>query len=44
MKALEIDNTLGEAHAELAHARVINDWDWTGGEKGFKRALELNPN
>jgi len=44
MKALELDNTLGEAHAELAHARHINDWDWTGAEKGFKRALELNPN
>jgi len=44
MKALEIDNTLGEAHAELAHARVTHDWNWTEGEKGFKRALELNPN
>ena len=44
MKALEIDNTLGEAHAELAWARVVHDWDWTGGEKGFKRALELNSN
>ena len=44
LKALEIDSTLGEAHAELAHARVVYDWDWTGGEKGFKRALELNPN
>jgi TolB-like protein/Tfp pilus assembly protein PilF len=44
MKALAIDNTLGEAHAELAWARVIHDWDWIGGEKRFKRALELNPN
>jgi len=44
MKALEIDNTLEEAHAELAHARHINDWDWTGSEKGFKRAIELNTN
>ncbi|MCJ7717947.1 MAG: FlgO family outer membrane protein [Anaerolineales bacterium] len=43
-KALEIDNTLGEAHAELADALVVNNWDWTGGEKEFKRALELNPN
>jgi tetratricopeptide (TPR) repeat protein len=43
-KALEIDNTLGEAHAELAHALVVYNWDWTGGEKGFKRAIELNPN
>ena len=44
MKALEIDNTLGEAHTELAHAQLVFDWDWTGAEKGFIRALELNPN
>ncbi|MCK4991521.1 MAG: tetratricopeptide repeat protein, partial [Bacteroidales bacterium] len=44
MKALEIDNTLGEAHAELAFTQLAYDWDWSGSEKGFKRALELNPN
>jgi TolB-like protein/Tfp pilus assembly protein PilF len=44
MKALEIDNTLGEAHTELAFAQLIFDWDWPGSEKEFKRALELNPN
>ena len=43
-RALEIDNMLGEAHAELAWARVYQDFDWKGGEKGFQRALELNPN
>ena len=43
-KALEIDNTLGEAHAELAFARMVYDWDWTAAEKGFERAIELNPN
>jgi TolB-like protein/Tfp pilus assembly protein PilF len=44
MKALEIDNTLGEAHAELANVRLVNDWEWPGSEREFKRALELNPN
>jgi len=44
MKALEFDNTLGEAHAEMAHARDIHDWDWLGAEKEFRLALELNPN
>jgi tetratricopeptide (TPR) repeat protein len=44
MKALEIDNTLGEAHTELAVALHILDWDWSGSEEGYKRALELNPN
>jgi len=44
MKALEIDNTVGEAHAEMARARDIHDWDWLGAEKEFRLALELNPN
>ena len=43
-KALEIDKTLGEAHAELADARMVYDWAWTAAEKGFERAIELNPN
>ena len=41
-KALEIDDTLGEAYASLAHVR-LHDWDWSGLEEEFKRALELNP-
>jgi serine/threonine protein kinase/cytochrome c-type biogenesis protein CcmH/NrfG len=41
-KALEIDDSLAEAYASLAHVR-LHDWDWPGLEKEFKRALELNP-
>lgn len=41
-KALELDDTLGEAHTSLAWAR-LRDWDWSGAEKEFKRAIELNP-
>jgi len=44
IKALELDNELGEAHAVLAYTKVIYDWDWGGAEEGFKRALTLNPN
>ncbi len=44
MKALELDNTLGDAHAQLAIVRYYHDWDWIGSEMEFKRALELNPN
>src|SRR5205823_303340 len=40
--ALEIDDTLGEAYASLAHVR-LHEWDWPGLEEEFKRALELNP-
>jgi TolB-like protein/Flp pilus assembly protein TadD len=44
IKALELDNTLGEAHAALAWARVIHDWDWNEGEEEIKYAIRLNPN
>jgi serine/threonine protein kinase/tetratricopeptide (TPR) repeat protein len=43
-KALELDDTLGEAHAALAYALFFADWDWTNTEREFKRAIELNPN
>jgi TolB-like protein/lipopolysaccharide biosynthesis regulator YciM len=42
-KALEMDETLAEAHAALGSARQEYDWDWVGAEKEFKRAIELNP-
>ena len=44
IRALEIDNTLAEAHAELAYTKMLLDFDFAGAEKGFIRALELNPN
>lgn len=43
LKALEIDDALGEAHASLASILVRYEWDWEGSEKEHKRALELNP-
>jgi eukaryotic-like serine/threonine-protein kinase len=43
-KALEIDDTLAEAHASLALTLIVNDWDWAGSSREFRRALELNPN
>ena len=42
-KALELDDTLAEAHAALAYAEFF-DWDWLSAEREFKRAIELNPN
>jgi TolB-like protein/Tfp pilus assembly protein PilF len=42
-KALEIDETLAEAHASLAFSLAIYDWDWPAAEREFKRALELKP-
>jgi eukaryotic-like serine/threonine-protein kinase len=43
MKALEIDETLAEAHVGLGSVLDRNDWDWAGAEREFKRAIELNP-
>ncbi|MFC2169814.1 protein kinase [Acidobacteriota bacterium] len=43
MKALELDDLLAEAHAALAGVKSDFEWDWEGAEKGFKRAIELNP-
>ena len=44
LRALEIDETLGEAHASLAAIKNWYDWDWPGAEIEFRRAIELNPN
>jgi TolB-like protein/Flp pilus assembly protein TadD len=43
MKALEIDDSLAEAHTSLAEIMEIHDFDWQGAEREFKRAIELNP-
>ncbi len=42
-RAIELDETLAEAHAALAQIRQYQDWDWEGAEASFRRALELNP-
>ena len=43
VKALEIDDSLGEAHNSLAAVKRDFDWDWKGAEKEHKRAIELSP-
>lgn len=44
MKALELDDTLSEAHTSLAFTRLNYDWDWSGADREFRRAIELNSN
>jgi serine/threonine-protein kinase len=44
LKALELDPSLTQGHTALAGIRFYGDWDWSGAEREFKRALELNPN
>jgi TolB-like protein/Tfp pilus assembly protein PilF len=45
LKALEIDETLAEAHTALGFIKTGSgyDWDWEGAEREYKRAIELNP-
>jgi TolB-like protein/Tfp pilus assembly protein PilF len=42
-KALQLDDTLADAHASLGYVRWIFDWDWSGAESEFQRAIQLNP-
>jgi serine/threonine protein kinase/Tfp pilus assembly protein PilF len=42
-KAIELDDTLAEAHASLAWSSFIYDWDWHGAAREFRRAIELDP-
>jgi tetratricopeptide (TPR) repeat protein len=43
IKALELDNSLSEAHTSLAFSLDVFDWDWESAEREFRRAIELNP-
>jgi len=43
-KALQIDETLADAHTALADYYYSYEWNWLGAEQEFKRAIELNPN
>jgi TolB-like protein/DNA-binding winged helix-turn-helix (wHTH) protein/Tfp pilus assembly protein PilF len=43
LKALELDDTLSEAHVSLASARLW-EWDWPAAEKELQRAIALDPN
>ncbi len=42
-KALALDDTVSDAHVAVAQIKYMQDLDWTGSEKEFKRAIELNP-
>ena len=42
-RALEIDESLGEAHASLAYPTHYYEWDWSAAEREYRRAIELNP-
>jgi len=43
LKALQLDDTLAEAHTSLALIAENYDYDWQTAEKEFKRAIQLDP-
>ncbi len=42
-RAVELDDSLAEAHRALAYAEMYGSWDFADAEKEFRRAIELNP-
>ena len=42
-KALELDDSLAEAHASLGWTSMVYAWDWASSEREFQRALQLDP-
>jgi len=43
-RALELDETLADAHCALATVAMVYDREWELAERGFRRSLDLNPN
>lgn len=44
LKAIQLDDSLADAHSTLGLVKLVFDWDWAGGEQELRKALELNPN
>jgi len=42
LKAIDLDASLAEPHTALGYI-LAEEWDWTGAQKEFQRALELDP-
>jgi serine/threonine protein kinase/tetratricopeptide (TPR) repeat protein len=43
VRALALDSTLGSAHTTLGAIRQSYEWDWSGAEQSFRRAIALDP-
>jgi serine/threonine protein kinase/tetratricopeptide (TPR) repeat protein len=42
--ALQLDDTVSEAHTQLAEVKFYHEWNWEWAQSEYERALELNPN
>ncbi len=43
-KAVQLDDTLAEAHASISIIKLLHEFDWPGYEREYRRVIELNPN
>ena len=43
IKALEIDDSLAEAHATVGLVKMFHEWDWPYAQRAFERAIQLKP-
>jgi len=43
-RAIQLDDSLAEAHLGEANLKFSYEWDWEGAEREYLRAIELNPN
>ena len=43
LKAIELDESAGEAHVAMALVRLFRDWDWAGAYEHFQKAITLTP-
>lgn len=43
VRALELDDSLAEAHSSLAYIQYAFEWNWAASEREFKKAIRLNP-
>jgi len=43
LKAIELDDTLAEAHSALGGVMFLYEWDWLAAKKEYQKAIEFNP-
>ena len=43
LRALALDSSLASAYASLGHCQLFYDWDWSGAEASFRKAIDLDP-
>jgi TolB-like protein/DNA-binding winged helix-turn-helix (wHTH) protein/Tfp pilus assembly protein PilF len=44
LKALQLDDTLADAHSVLGKIKLYYDWDWSAAEEEYKQTMKFNPN